>query len=288
MAQSTQPRGKVLAIRGAVIDVTFGAGELPRLEEALVVDWGRPGTLMVEVQPHLDEGTVRGVALQATAGLKRGVPVRATGHPITVPVGDPVLGRLLDVVGNVRDTGTPLPGDMSRSPIHRTAPPLGDRSPATAIFETGIKVIDLLAPLAQGGKAAMFGGAGVGKTVVVMELIHAMVKSYQGISVFAGIGERSREGHELSTEMRRSGVLDRSVLVYGQMSEPPGARWRVALTAITICGIFSGPKATKRLAAHRQCVSFRPDGQRSFGSARAPAITGRLSADARRRSRCAA
>ena len=161
--------GKVIAVRGAVVDVAFEGGLLPRLDEALIIDWDRPETLMLEVQAHLDDCTVRGVALQATAGLKRGVPVRATGHPITVPVGDPVLGRLLDVVGNVRDNGPPLPSDMSRSPIHRTAPPLGDRSPATSIFETGIKVIDLLAPLAQGGKAAMFGGAGVGKTVVVME-----------------------------------------------------------------------------------------------------------------------
>src|SRR5271166_4343142 len=236
-----QRRGRVLAVRGAVVDVVFDA-ELPRLEEALVVEWDQPGPLIVEVQAHLDEGTVRGVALQATAGLKRGVPVRATGRPVTVPVGDAVLGRLLDVVGTVRDNGPPLPADVSRWPIHRTPPPLEERSPATAIFETGIKVIDLLAPLAQGGKAAMFGGAGVGKTVVIMELIHAMVKSYQGISVFAGIGERSREGHELLTEMRRSGVLDRSVLVYGQMSEPPGARWRVGLTAITIAEYFRDHK----------------------------------------------
>ncbi len=197
MAQSTQLKGKVLAVRGAVVDVAFEDAPLPQLDEALIVEWDRPGALIVEVQAHLDETTVRGVALQETAGLKRGVRVRTTGHPITVPVGDAVLGRLLDVTGSVRDNGPALPEDMQHSPIHRAAPPLGDRSPATAIFETGIKVIDLLAPLAQGGKAAMFGGAGVGKTVVVMELIHAMVKSYQGISVFAGIGERSREGHEL-------------------------------------------------------------------------------------------
>ena len=163
--------------------------------------------LIIEVQAHLDERTVRGVALQATAGLRRGVPVHASGNPVTVPVGDAVLGRLLDVIGTTHDNGPPLPPDMPRSPIHRAAPPLEERSPATAIFETGIKIIDLLAPLPQGGKAAMFGGAGVGKTVVVMELIHAMVKSYQGISVFAGVGERSREGHELFTEMQRSGVL---------------------------------------------------------------------------------
>jgi F-type H+/Na+-transporting ATPase subunit beta len=242
MAQSTQPKGKVVAIRGAVIDVAFVGAELPHLDEALLVEWDQPGTLVVEVQAHLDNDTVRGVALQATAGLKRGVPVRATGHPITVPVGDPILGRLLDVTGSPNDKGAPLPADMARLPIHRTAPPLAERSPATAIFETGIKVIDLLAPLAQGGKAAMFGGAGVGKTVVVMELIHAMVKSYQGISVFAGVGERSREGHELYTEMRRSGVLDRSVLVYGQMNEPPGARWRVGLTALTIAEYFRDQK----------------------------------------------
>ena len=159
-----------------------------------------------------------------------------------MPVGDAVLGRLLDVTGAARDGRPPLPADLARMPIHRPAPPLRTANPATAIFETGIKVIDLLAPLPQGGKAAMFGGAGVGKTVVVMELIHAMVKSYQGISVFAGVGERSREGHELLAEMRRSGVLDRSVLVYGQMNEPPGARWRVGLTALTIAEYFRDQK----------------------------------------------
>ncbi|HTP91697.1 MAG TPA: F0F1 ATP synthase subunit beta [Xanthobacteraceae bacterium] len=242
MAQSIQPKGKVLAVRGAVVDVAFEHADLPQLDEALVVEWDRPINLILEVQAHLDESTVRGVALQETAGLKRGVPVRTTGRPITVPIGDAVLGRLLDVTGNVRDNGPALPANMLRSPIHRAPPPLGDRSPATAIFETGIKIIDLLAPLAQGGKAAMFGGAGVGKTVVVMELIHAMVKSYQGISVFAGVGERSREGHELFTEMRQSGVLDRTVLVYGQMNEPPGARWRIGLTALTIAEYFRDQK----------------------------------------------
>jgi F-type H+/Na+-transporting ATPase subunit beta len=238
MTPSTQPKGKVLAVRGAVVDVRFDIAELPQLDEALVVEWDQPGALIIEVQAHLDPHTIRGVALQGTAGLKRGVPVRATGGPITVPVGNAVLGRLLDVTGSVRDNGPALPADILRTPIHKAAPPLGDRSPATAIFETGIKVIDLLAPIARGGKAAMFGGAGVGKTVVVMELIHAMVKSYQGVSVFAGVGERSREGHELLTEIRQSGVLDRSVLIYGQMNEPPGARWRVGLTALTIAEYF--------------------------------------------------
>jgi F-type H+-transporting ATPase subunit beta len=239
---AARSEGTVLAVRGAVVDVGFAAGGLPPINDALVIEWDRNAPLIVEVQAHLDETTVRGVALQATAGLQRGVPVRATGGPVTIPAGDAVLGRLLDVTGNVRDNGPPLPADMPRSPIHRTAPALAERSPATAIFETGIKVIDLLAPLAQGGKAAMFGGAGVGKTVVVMELIHAMVQSYQGISVFAGIGERSREGHELLMEMRRSSVIDRSVLVYGQMNEPPGARWRVGLTALTIAEYFRDQK----------------------------------------------
>jgi F-type H+/Na+-transporting ATPase subunit beta len=237
-----RPKGKVVAVRGAVVDVVFETAELPPLDEALVVEWDRPESLIVEVQAHLDERTVRGVALQATAGLRRGAPARATGSAITVPVGDSLLGRLVDLTGNVRDGGAPLPSNMSRAPIHRAAPPLGERSPATTIFETGIKVIDLLAPLPQGGKAAMFGGAGVGKTVVVMELIHAMVRSYRGISVFAGVGERSREGHELLAEMQRTGVLDRSVLIYGQMNEPPGARWRVGLSALAIAEYFRDQK----------------------------------------------
>ena len=241
MTESTSAGGRVVAVRGAVVDVAFDT-ELPRLEEALVVEWDQPEALVIEVQAHLDERTVRGVALQATEGLRRGVVVRATGGAITVPVGDAVLGRLLDVTGTVRDGGPPLAADLPHAPIHGVVLPLERRSAATAIFETGIKVLDLLTPLPQGGKAAMFGGAGVGKTVVVMELIHAMVESYQGISVFAGVGERSREGHELLNEMRRSGVLERSVLVYGQMNEPPGARWRVGLTALTIAEYFRDQK----------------------------------------------
>jgi F-type H+-transporting ATPase subunit beta len=234
--------GRVIAVRGPVVDVLFEALPLPRLDEALIVDWDQSEALIVEVQSHLDGRTVRGIALQSSAGLHRGQSVRATGGPVTVPVGEAILGRLLDVTGNVRDGGPALPADLPRRAIHHPAPALRERSSATAIFETGIKVIDLLSPLPQGGKAAMFGGAGVGKTVVVMELIHAMVQSYQGISVFAGIGERSREGHELLAEMTRSGVLDRSVLVYGQMNEPPGARWRVGMSALTIAEYFRDEK----------------------------------------------
>ncbi len=242
LADAIQPKGIVLAVRGAVVDVAFDTAILPPIEDALVVEWDRPETLFVEVQAHLDEHTVRGIALQATSGLRRGTAVRATGGPIAVPVGDAVLGRLLDVTGAIRDEGPALPDDTPRRPIHRLPPNLAEQSAATTVFETGIKVIDLVAPLAQGGKAAMFGGAGVGKTVIVMELIHAMAERYQGISVFAGVGERSREGHELLAEMRQSGVIDRSVLVFGQMNEPPGARWRVGLTAMTVAEYFRDEK----------------------------------------------
>lgn len=230
--------GLVHAVRGAVVDVRYGGGDLPALNEALIVDWDRPGALILEVQSHLDRATLRAVALQATAGLARGVSVRATGAPVMVPVGRAVLGRLLDVTGTPRDLGDALPPDTPRRSIHAAPPSLAAQGATTEVFETGIKVIDLLTPMAQGGKAAMFGGAGVGKTVLVMELIHAMVQNYDGISVFAGIGERSREGHELLTEMETSGVLPGTVLVYGQMNEPPGARWRAPLTALTIAEYF--------------------------------------------------
>jgi len=231
-----------VAVRGAVVDVAFDATALPAVEAALEVrSEGRP-PLLLEVQAHLDGSSVRALALQPTMGLARGAVVTALGGPLQVPVGDAVLGRLLDVTGATGDHGQPLPAQTPRRPIHRQPPALEQQTAATEVFATGIKVIDLLAPLARGGKAAMFGGAGVGKTVLVMELIHAMVETYQGISVFAGVGERSREGHELLLDMRGSGVLDRTVLVYGQMNEPPGARWRVPLTAMTIAEHFRDEK----------------------------------------------
>ncbi|WP_158773915.1 F0F1 ATP synthase subunit beta [Cobetia sp. L2A1] len=234
----TPSSGTVKAVRGAVVDVVFTESDLPPLNSALVVEWDKPTPLILEVHSHLTINTLRAVAFQSTAGLARGVTVRATGSPVTVPVGDAVLGRLLDVVGDPKDNGPALPQDTPRRPIHALAPLLKSQISTTDMFETGIKVIDLLTPMAQGGKAAMFGGAGVGKTVLVMELIRAMVEKYEGISVFAGIGERSREGHELLTEMRDSGVIERTVLVYGQMNEPPGARWRAPLTALTISEYF--------------------------------------------------
>ena len=235
-------RGIVASVRGAVVDVDFADGALPPIDTALLVDWDRPEPLVLEVHSHVDTRTIRGIAMQATAGLSRGTGVRATGKAITVPVGDAVLGRLLDVLGTLGDRGPPLRPDTPTRGIHGSPPTLTEETSATAVFETGIKVIDLLAPLAQGGKAAMFGGAGVGKTVLVMELIHATVEKYTGIAVFAGVGERSREGHELLTDMQGSGVLKRTVLVYGQMNEPPGARWRVPLTALTIAEYFRDQK----------------------------------------------
>ena len=227
-----------MAVRGPVLDILFAAEPLPGLDEALSVEWGQARPLIAEVQSHLNKRTVRAVALHGTSGLYRGAPVRRTGGPVTVPVGEAVLGRLIDVLGETGDRGPPLPNDGERWPIHRRPPPLAEQTGTAAVFETGIKVIDLLVPLAYGGKAAMFGGAGVGKTVLLMELIHAMAERYQGVSVFAGIGERSREGHELLHDMQSSGVLERTVLVYGQMNEPPGARWRVGLTALTEAEYF--------------------------------------------------
>jgi F-type H+/Na+-transporting ATPase subunit beta len=230
--------GRVTAVRGAVLDVAFDGTALPPIDEALLITPDAGAPIIAEVQSHLDETSIRALALQSTAGLRRGVRAHATGGPLEVPVGDAVLGRLLDLTGAIGDKGKPLPPDAPRRPIHRSPPSIAAQSGATEIFATGIKVIDLLTPIAQGGKAAMFGGAGVGKTVLVMELMHAMVERYKGISVFAGVGERSREGHEMLLDMRRSGVLERAVLVYGQMNEPPGARWRVPLTALTISEYF--------------------------------------------------
>jgi F-type H+-transporting ATPase subunit beta len=240
---NTSPaQGKVAAVRGAVVDVDFDGSVLPSINTALIVHWDRDESLVLEVHSHVTALTVRGIALQATAGLARGTPVTSSGTSVQIPVGQAVLGRLMDVTGIMRDGGPTLPPDTPRRGIHALPPRLDEETSTTTLFETGIKVIDLLAPLAQGGKAAMFGGAGVGKTVLVMELIHAMVEKYQGISVFAGIGERSREGHELLTDMRGSDVLARTVLVYGQMNEPPGARWRVPLTALTVAEYFRDMK----------------------------------------------
>ena len=234
-----RPRvGHVAAVSGSVVDVAFPASDLPPVNNALDVRWDGPHRLIVEVQQHLDLHTVRGVAMQETAGLRSGVVVEDTGAPIQAPTGEAVLGRLIDVVGDPIDHGPAFGADVPRSPIHRKPPRLSEMRVGGDLFLTGIKIIDLLAPLARGGKAAMLGGAGVGKTVLIMEMIRTTVEKYAGISVFAGIGERSREGHELWLELKRSGVIDRTALVFGQMNEPPGARWRVGMTALTIAEHF--------------------------------------------------
>ncbi|MGO9673006.1 MAG: F0F1 ATP synthase subunit beta [Methylocella sp.] len=230
--------GQVTAIHGSVLDVRFRAGALPELNDGIAIECGEGRLLVAEVCQHLDPVSVRAVALETTAGLRRGALARATGVPICVPVGDAVLGRLLNAIGEPADRGPQLPPDVERRPIHAPAPAIDRLSATLEIFHTGIKVIDLLAPLIKGGKAAMFGGAGVGKTVLITELIRTTVERQSGISVFAGIGERSREGHELLLELKSSGVLARTALVFGQMNEPPGARWRTGLTALAIAEYF--------------------------------------------------
>jgi F-type H+/Na+-transporting ATPase subunit beta len=230
--------GLVVRVRGSVIDVEFSDGALPALTEALAVQWDGAYPLLLEVEEHLDERTVRAVAMQNTAGLGRGYAVRRTGGSISIPVGERVLGRLMNAVGEPIDDLGPFATDVPRWPIHRAAPSFSRQDSTREVFQTGIKVIDLLAPLAKGGKAGMFGGAGVGKTVLITELIRTTVENYSGISVFAGIGERSREGHELLGELRESGVLSRTALVFAQMNEPPGPRWRAGMAALTIAEYF--------------------------------------------------
>lgn len=230
--------GRVVAVAGSVVDIAFDAPPPPPMLSLCIVPRGDAGQLLIEVQQHLDARTVRGVALAGTSGLGLGEPVVATERPLEVPVGPAVLGRLLGVDGLPLDGGPAFAADVPRRPIHRPAPLLEEMRGQLEPFWTGIKVVDLVAPLARGGKAGMFGGAGVGKTVLLMELIRTVVEHYRGTSVFAGIGERMREGHELLEELRQAGVLADTGLVFGQMNEPPGARWRVGLTALTLAEYF--------------------------------------------------
>ena len=224
--------GKVIQITGPVVDVEFPAGELPEIYNALEI-----GDLTVEVQQHLGNNWVRAVAMSSTDGLSRGVDAVDTGNPITVPVGEPTLGRVFDVLGHPIDGKGPVEASETL-PIHRDAPGFEDMETEAAVFETGIKVIDLIAPFKRGGKVGVFGGAGVGKTVIIQELIRNIAAEHGGYSVFAGVGERSREGNDLIGEMRESGVIDKTVMVFGQMNEPPGARQRVGLTALTMAEYF--------------------------------------------------
>ncbi|MDE0032583.1 MAG: F0F1 ATP synthase subunit beta [Deltaproteobacteria bacterium] len=233
--------GKITQVLGAVIDVEFSDGHLPPIYNAIKVTNeaidDREWNLVVEVAQHLGENTVRCIAMDSTEGLVRGMDAMDTGAGISVPVGDKTLGRILNVVGEPVDEGPPVEAEQ-RHPIHREAPPFVDQETEVQAFETGIKVVDLLAPYARGGKVGLFGGAGVGKTVILMELINNLAMKHGGYSVFGGVGERTREGNDLYLEMKESGVLDKTTLVYGQMNEPPGARARVALSALTMAEYF--------------------------------------------------
>ncbi|MED5578996.1 MAG: F0F1 ATP synthase subunit beta [Nitrospinota bacterium] len=236
--------GRVTQIIGPVIDVEFDDGNLPELKNALVVkkdsamvEEGERDEVVVEVSLHLGESTVRTVSMEPTDGLIRGLKVIDTGAPIKVPVGKEALGRILNVIGEPVDGKGPVQTE-ERHPIHRSAPSLEDQNPNTDMLETGIKVVDLLEPYTRGGKTGLFGGAGVGKTVLIMELIHNISTEHSGTSVFTGVGERTREGNDLYREMEESGVLDSVGLVYGQMTEPPGARLRVGLTGLTLAEYF--------------------------------------------------
>lgn len=227
--------GKIIQVVGVVVDAEFAKGQLPAILDAVEVQLnGR--TLVLEVAQHLSDTTVRAIALATTDGLRRGTEVTATGAPISVPVGKATQGRMFDVVGNPID-GKPAP-KATRAAIHRDPPPLSEQSGKTEILETGIKVIDLIAPIAKGGKVGLFGGAGVGKTVIIQELINNIAKFHSGNSVFAGVGERTREGNDLYHEMKDAGVLEKTSLVFGQMNEPPGARLRVALSGLTMAEAF--------------------------------------------------
>lgn len=231
-----QETGTIIQIVGVVVDIEFSKGKLPLINDALKVFRGKEKIVM-EVVQHLSETTVRAISLSSTDGLSRGAVVTATGKPISVPVGDVTMGRMLNVTGEVIDGGEALKG-AKYMPIHRPAPTLEEQSNETKVLETGIKVIDLIAPIAKGGKVGLFGGAGVGKTVLIQELINNIAKFHSGNSVFAGVGERTREGNDLYHEMKASGVLSKTSLVFGQMNEPPGARLRVALTGLTIAESF--------------------------------------------------
>src|SRR5882672_964209 len=237
MATATKTNtGRIEEIQGVVIEAVFPE-KLPEIYNALEIDRGKDGKLVVEVQQHLGDDRVRGVAMDSTDGLARGVEVVDTGGPITVPVGDVTLGRIFNLLGEPIDEGPPIKV-TERWPIHRDAPDVENLTPTTEMFETGIKVIDLLAPYAKGGKVGLFGGAGVGKTVLIQELIHNLAKEHGGLSAFCGVGERSREGNDLWLEMKESGVLEKTMLVFGQMNEPPGARMRVALSGLTMAEYF--------------------------------------------------
>ena len=229
--------GKITQIIGAVLDVSFANSELPEINDALEITRDNGERLVVEVAQHLGDDTVRCIAMGPTDGLVRGMDVLATGAPISVPVGEATLGRIFNVLGEAIDE-QPAPEGVEKMPIHRKAPAFEEQATSTEMLETGIKVVDLLCPYQKGGKIGLFGGAGVGKTVLIQELIHNIATEHGGYSVFTGVGERTREGNDLYYEMKESGVIDKTCMVFGQMNEPPGARMRVGLTGLTMAEYF--------------------------------------------------
>ncbi|MHB1407922.1 MAG: F0F1 ATP synthase subunit beta, partial [Desulfitobacteriaceae bacterium] len=230
--------GKIVQVMGPVVDVEFAPDELPEIYSAVKVDYPEQKIhLTLEVAQHLGNDTVRCVAMSSTDGLQRGLQATNTGAPITIAVGPKTLGRMFNVLGDPIDGQEPVVSEINY-PIHRPAPEFVNLDPSTQILETGIKVVDLLAPYAKGGKVGLFGGAGVGKTVLIQELINNIAMQHGGISVFSGVGERTREGNDLWNEMKESGVIDKMAMVFGQMNEPPGARQRVGLTGLTMAEFF--------------------------------------------------
>ena len=229
--------GKITQVIGAVLDIKFGSDNLPEINDAIDIQTKDGGKLVVEVAQHLGDDTVRCIAMGPTDGLIRGMDAEATGAPISVPVGEHTLGRMFNVLGEPIDNEAP-PQDVEYMPIHRKAPSFDEQATSTEMLETGIKVVDLLCPYQKGGKIGLFGGAGVGKTVLIQELIHNIATEHGGYSVFTGVGERTREGNDLYYEMKESGVIDKTTMVFGQMNEPPGARMRVGLTGLTMAEYF--------------------------------------------------
>ncbi|MCB0131856.1 MAG: F0F1 ATP synthase subunit beta, partial [Caldilineaceae bacterium] len=229
--------GSVVSVIGPVVDFAFPEGHLPEIYDAVKVDLGEGRLETFEVEQQLGNGVVRAVCMGSTDGLRRGMAATSEGSPISVPVGPSTLGRLFNVVGDPIDNKGPVDTEIYY-PIHRLPPSFADQSTQAEVFETGVKVIDLIAPFTKGGKTGIFGGAGVGKTVVIQELIHNVAEFHSGYSIFAGVGERSREGNDLMREMIESGVIDSTVMVFGQMNEPPGARLRVGLTGVTMAEYF--------------------------------------------------
>ncbi|MGZ8491787.1 MAG: F0F1 ATP synthase subunit beta, partial [Gemmatirosa sp.] len=241
-AVATKNIGKVVQVIGPVLDVEFEAEHLPEIYNALRITGTAPDgsqiNVVVEVQQHVGRNMVRAVAMSTTDAVVRGMDVVDTGAAISVPVGAPALGRILNVLGEPVDNGAPIPADALRWPIHRGSPDFVSLEPKTEVFETGIKVIDLIAPFVKGGKIGLFGGAGVGKTVVIQELINNVAKGHGGKSVFCGVGERTREGNDLYLEFKEARILENVALIYGQMNEPPGARLRVGLSGLTVAEYF--------------------------------------------------